>query len=178
MISADRVRAALFAAMLVGALLTAFPHKRTSRSAQVRLAPLYDLTGSVQGWAMFAPNPGTTAPHLQAQIHQADGTIETFDPFVPPHWQLLRDRRWEKTSKEMVSNKHYELWLPLAESLRDDAIADGASVVDVVLVRVTNLDPGLGVDGQPIEITTPIFSLNDGILATNPGIENDGGLDQ
>ncbi len=164
--------------MAFGALLTAFPQQRTSRTAQVRLAPLYDLTAGVQGWAMFAPDPGTTAPHLQAQIHLADGTIETVDTFVPARWQLLRDRRWEKTSSEMVSNGNYELWQPLAENLRDAAAARGATVVDVLLLRVTNHDGGLGVGAEPVEITTPIFSIEDGILATDPGPDGNGGLDQ
>lgn len=173
----NRVRAALFAALATGALLSAFPQQRVGRSAQVRLAPLYDLTASVQGWAMFAPNPGTSAPHLRAELHLADGTVETFDPFVPPRWQLLRDRRWEKVSKEMVSNGNYELWLPLALALRDIA-ESSQQVLDVVLIRVTNEDGGVGSDRPAVEISTPVFSLVDGILATDQDSSESEGLDQ
>ncbi len=167
----DRLRVLVYAAFVVGALLAAFPHPRVGRPAQARLAPLYDLTAGVQGWAMFAPNPGTTAPHLRVELHASDGTIEIYEPLVPPQWQLLRDRRWEKVSKEMVSNENYELWQPLAENLASDAEDRGMDVVDVVLVRVTNLDPGRGNDGEPTEITTPIFSLDEGILATDSQAE-------
>lgn len=174
---ANRIRAALFAAVVVGALLTAFPQQRLSRSAQIRLAPLYDLTASVQGWAMFAPNPGTSAPYLRAELHLADGSIENVELFVPPQWQLLRDRRWEKVSKEMVSNDNYELWLPLARQLRDSDESN-QEVIDVVLIRVTNEDGGIDSDRPAVEVATPIFSLVDGILATDPTTDETEGLDQ
>lgn len=176
---ADRLRALLFAAFVIGVLLTSFPQQRVSRTARVRLAPLYDLTASVQGWAMFAPNPGTTAPHLRVEIRYDDGTTETFTPLVPPRWQLLRDRRWEKVSKEMTSNDNYELWEPLARNLLAEHEARGRGVADVVLIRVTNVDPGIDSDLEPFEVATPIYSLDDGILLTvDDATTADTGLDQ
>lgn len=78
--------------------------------------PYMTLTGFMQGWNMFSPNPYTLDVYVEARIHYADGSVRSWEfPRMAKmsYWERYGKERWRKYI-EVTENGFNFYWPTMA----------------------------------------------------------------
>ncbi len=131
-------RVLLSMSFVVGALVlvpATTPIGRLNRLAWDHAQPVLDITGTHQGWSLFAPRPSIWVTYLEFEVYHADGSIEHVR--FPEQWpaEPHRRTRWKRLSMTLG----WEQSEVYARRAAREVVADAApgSVVRVDAVAVT-----------------------------------------
>lgn len=110
-----------------------------SSAVRDRLAPLWEpaeVTGLVQDWSVFSPNPRSQSIDVRARLEYGDGTIAFWDvPEFEPTFGALRQYRWHKWQERLRLDDREDHWQPTAEWIADHERRDGVAPERVTLIR-------------------------------------------
>jgi len=110
-----------------------------SSAVRHELEPLWkpaEVTGLVQDWAVFSPNPRSQSIDVRARLEFDDGTIEFWDvPEFEPTIGAFRQYRWHKWQERLRLDDEAVHWEPTAEWIADQRAVDGVQPVRVTLIR-------------------------------------------
>ncbi len=99
--------------------------------------PAINLTGLVQVWGVFAPDPRRQAVDIVGRVRLADGSVETWnDPEASALFGDYWVYRWRKYMEWAIAEPYrYTLWRPTAVWLARRAVRKGKRPVAVTLIR-------------------------------------------
>jgi hypothetical protein len=110
-----------------------------SSAVRDELAPLWkpaQVTGLVQDWAVFSPNPRSQSVDVRARLTFDDGTISFWDvPEFDPGVGAFRQYRWHKWQERVRLDNREPFWQPTAEWIADQHLRDGVRPVRITLIR-------------------------------------------
>jgi hypothetical protein len=90
------VLSAFIVVVLISLIAFAAPDSAPQRTVLRSATPLLAATGLGQGWGMFAPDPRHELLRMEADVHNADGSVYHFElPFEGP-FAAASDYRWRK----------------------------------------------------------------------------------
>ena len=120
------------------------------------LAPLWkpaEVTGLVQDWAVFSPNPRDQSVDVRARLEFEDGSIDFWDvPEFDPGFGAFRQYRWHKWQERVRLDNREAYWQPTAEWIADQHFRDGVGPARVTLIRRWIDHEPLTSSGQTVNI--------------------------
>jgi hypothetical protein len=147
-VRAGRVVISAFIVLTLFCIITVNLYASDLKRQFFRVAkPYIYVTGVDQGWDVFSPNPRRDTIALVAQIHYADGSIDTWT--IPRGGSLFGaywDYRWRKWVELIVEGfVPSDVWKPTAQWIARTQAAPGKKPVEIELVsKISNLaSPGV-----------------------------------
>jgi hypothetical protein len=131
--------------LLTAMLLSALPDSELVDATTPWRRPITDVTGLVQSWELFAPNPGSITERLEARLTYADGSIAHWYP--PSGDRLLgayRSFRWRKWASRVMADDEGTLQVDAAVYIASVNRRNGELPSKVELARLTYDAPPVG----------------------------------
>jgi len=95
-----------------------------------------EVTGLVQDWSVFSPNPRSQTVDVRARIEFDDGSIDFWDvPEYDPFIGAFRQYRWHKWQERVRLDNRENRWQPSAEWIADQHLRDGIRPTRITLIR-------------------------------------------
>ncbi len=119
-------------------LIINMPDSITKRALVHAAAPVANVLGLDQGWAVYAPGPRRESTYLEARVLERDGTTTTYP--VPMQHGLAEywDYRWQRYADTLLNGPDNKpRWAPYAEWVADQDRAAGHSPTVVTLVNIS-----------------------------------------
>lgn len=119
-------------------LVVNMPDSITKRALLHAAAPVANLVGLDQGWAVYAPSPRKESTYLEARVLERDGTTTTYP--VPMQRSLAEywDYRWQRYADTLLNGPdNKDRWAPYARWVADQDRAAGHSPTVVTLVNIS-----------------------------------------
>jgi hypothetical protein len=139
--SSTRGRALLSVVIVVllgTVLIINMPDSITKRALMHAAAPVANVVGLDQGWAVYAPSPRRESAYLEARVLERDGTTTKYP--VPLSLGLAEywDYRWQRYGDSMLNGPdNTPRWAPYARWVADQDRAAGHSPTVVTLVNIS-----------------------------------------
>lgn len=126
-----------------------------SSTVRGELAHLWEpaeVTGLVQDWSVFSPNPRSQTIDVRARLEYDDGTIMFWDvPEFDPLIGAFRQYRWHKWQERLRLDSRERHWRPTAEWIADQRRVDGDLPARITLIRRWIDHRPLTADGTAID---------------------------
>jgi hypothetical protein len=119
-------------------LVTTMPDSITKRGLQHVTAPIANVLGLDQGWAVYAPSPRQQSTYLQARVLERNGTTTVYP--TPFHGGLAEywDYRWQRYADTLLNGPDNRArWAPYALWVADQDRAAGHDPTVVTLVNIS-----------------------------------------
>lgn len=134
-----RVLISIVIVMLLGTVLIInMPDSITKRALLHAAAPVANVVGLDQGWAVYAPSPRRESAYLEARVLERDGTTTKYP--VPMSLGIAEywDYRWQRYGDSMLNGPdNTPRWAPYARWVADQDRAAGHSPTVVTLVNIS-----------------------------------------
>ncbi|MDT7742639.1 MAG: hypothetical protein QOE59_1717 [Actinomycetota bacterium] len=128
----------LIVVLLGGVLAITMPDSITKRALLHAAAPVANVLGLDQGWAVYAPSPRQESTYLEARVLDRDGTTRRYP--VPLQHGLAEywDYRWQRYADTLLNGPdNRDRWAPYARWVADQDRASGHSPAVVTLVNIS-----------------------------------------
>ncbi len=134
-----RILISVVIVVLLGTVLIInMPDLITKRALLHAAAPVANVLGLDQGWAVYAPSPRQESTYLEARVLDRDGTTRSYP--VPMQHGLAEywDYRWQRYADTLLNGPdNRDRWAPYARWVADEDRAAGHSPALVTLVNIS-----------------------------------------
>jgi hypothetical protein len=151
--------------LLLGTVLIInMPDSITKRALVHVAAPVANVVGLDQGWAVYAPSPRRESAYLEARVLERDGTTTTYPVPLPHGLAEYWDYRWQRYADSLLNGPDNKpRWAPYAQwiAARDRAAGHSPTVVTLVNISAVSQPPGSPTPRTPWA-EHPFFSIGVG----------------
>ncbi|MCD2194504.1 hypothetical protein LQ327_14110 [Actinomycetospora endophytica] len=127
--------------VLLGTVLVVnMPDSITKRALQHVTAPIANVVGLDQGWAVYAPSPRQESTYLEARVLERDGTTSVHPTPIQHGLAEYWDYRWQRYADTLLNGPdNRERWAPYARWIADQDRAAGHDPAVVTLVNISSV---------------------------------------
>jgi hypothetical protein len=119
-------------------LIVTMPDSITKRALLHAAAPVANVVGLDQGWAVYAPSPRRESTYLEARVLERDGTTTTYPVPMPHGIAEYWDYRWQRYADTVLNGPdNTPRWEPYAQWVAGKDRAAGHSPTVVTLVNIS-----------------------------------------
>ncbi len=130
-------------------LIINMPDSITKRALVHVAAPVANVLGLDQGWAVYAPSPRKESTYLEARVLDRDGTTRTYPAPMQHGLAEYWDYRWQRYADTLLNGPDNKpRWAPYAQWVAAQDRAAGHSPAVVTLVNISSVS-------QPPDAPTP-----------------------
>jgi hypothetical protein len=160
-----RIVISLVIVVLLGTVLIInMPDSITKRALLHVAAPIANVVGLDQGWAVYAPSPRKISTYLEARVLERDGTTTTYPVPLSDGLAEYWDYRWQRYADTLLNGPDNKpRWAPYAQwvAARDRAAGHSPTVVTLVNISSVSQAPDAATPRTPWN-EHPFFSIGVG----------------
>jgi hypothetical protein len=145
-------------------LIINMPDSITKRALLHAAAPVANVLGLDQGWAVYAPSPRRESTYLEARVLERNGATTTYPTPIQHGLAEYWDYRWQRYADTLLNGPDNKpRWAPYALWIADQ---DRAAGHDPALVTLVNISAVSQPPDAPVPRTPwaehPFFSIGVG----------------